>query len=102
VEETDLLPYQRDVVTLLAARLGDLLLQVTKDTIETATIGHATSTRWVPEGKNKITCAASSGGHLLVGLDSGQVILLAESNGVLLQKRCSPVYLCLSRLVFHS
>ncbi|GAA5997405.1 hypothetical protein JCM5350_003830, partial [Sporobolomyces pararoseus] len=69
----------------LASRLDTLFVQVTKDAVEIGTLD-GTTTRWVPEGKNKITSAAAVGSQLLVGLQGGEIILLAEESGTLSQQ----------------
>ncbi|GAA5952645.1 hypothetical protein JCM3765_002231 [Sporobolomyces pararoseus] len=88
VEETELSPFKGDVVTLLASRLDTLFVQVTKAAVEIGPLdGSAgTATRWVPEAKNKITSAAAAGSQLLVGLQGGEIILLAEKSGILSQQ----------------
>jgi hypothetical protein len=87
VEETELLPFKGDAATLFAGRLDTLCVQVTNEGVEFASVGGTSSTQWSPGGKNKVTSAASSGSLLLVGLQGGEVVLLADKEGVLTQER---------------
>ncbi|GAA5851088.1 hypothetical protein JCM3766R1_006484 [Sporobolomyces carnicolor] len=92
VEDVELLPFRTDIATVLATRVGThLFVQVTQDAIEWTNSFSLLShhDRWTPPPRpsssrrvdeNKITCAAAAGNHLLVGLQSGDIVVLVEDS----------------------
>lgn len=87
MEETELSPFKTGIATLFATHLGDLLVQVTQDTVNYSSHGGSSSAEWSPDGKQKITAAAASGEHLLVAVQGGTLVLLSVVNGSLTQQR---------------
>ncbi|GAA5939977.1 uncharacterized protein JCM15063_004361 [Sporobolomyces koalae] len=86
VEEVELAPFKADLPTILAARLGDVLVQVTATGVAVASITGGASSSWTPEGKQDITAASASGDMLLLALQGGQVVLLRSTAGQLTQQ----------------
>ncbi|ORY81221.1 CPSF A subunit region-domain-containing protein [Leucosporidium creatinivorum] len=85
IEEVDLPFFAADQATLLAAAVGDLLVQVTTAGVSFAQEDGSGAGKWSTEGGMKITLAAAAGEHVLLAVEGGVVVLLGVKDGQLVQ-----------------
>lgn len=82
LEEVELPAIQHDVPSVHVARVGDLLVQVTRNAVNVATAGPI----WSGSRGSQITIAATLGDSLLTALQGGQLQLFHAENGQLVQQ----------------